>query len=188
MKKLLLAIAVLLVALPGTALADGPLGLFVVEDAADADKTLPLDIKTAKFEAFGTDDYTGWSSMSIESYEDFEIGHFTTGPRGVRNDYWLQFLVNYTSEHKGADMWFNVRSSGDFGPRFEVIDYKGGSLYHGNAPRPTDDSVIIFFPNELVPTETYKWGARVLRGSPDDIRAVDRAPDSGLIRVGSLDQ
>lgn len=187
MKKVLLTLVVLLVALPGTARANSPAGLRVVEDAADADETLPIDIKTAKFEAFGTDEPAGWSSMSIESYEAFDVGYLSTASRGVRNDYWLQFLVNYTNEHNGPDMWFNVRDDGDFGARFEVIDYKRGAIYNGNAPRPSDDTVIIFFPNDLVPRETYRWGLRHLRGSPDDIRAVDRAPESGLIRVGGVE-
>ena len=186
MKKVLLALVVVLVGLPGTALADSPTGLVVVEDAADADATLPIDIKTAKFEAFGTDDASGWSSMSIESYEDFTYGDLALFPRGVRNDYFLQFLVNYTNAHKGPDMWFNVYDDGDFGLRLKVIDYTRGEIYYDNVPRPSDDTLIVFFPNDLVPKETYRWGVRYLRGSPDDIRAVDRAPDSGLVRVGGV--
>jgi hypothetical protein len=65
--------AVLLVALPGTAQADSPTGLVVVEDAADANATLPIDIKTAKFD-----------------------GDLASFQRGVRNDHLLQVLVNYT--------------------------------------------------------------------------------------------
>jgi hypothetical protein len=100
--------------------------------------------------------------------------------------YLLQFLVSYTNEHKGPDMWFNVYDGDDFGERLEVIDYERGEIFQSNAPRPTDDSVIIFFPNDLVPAEQYRWGVRYLRGSPDDIRVVDRAPESGLVRVGDV--
>jgi hypothetical protein len=180
MKKTLLAVVVLLMALPGTAQASTPTGFVVVEDADDADATLPIDIKTAKLEAFGTDDATGWTSMSIESYEDFDAGALDPFTR-VRNAHLLQFLVNYTNDHKGPDMWFNVYDDGDYGTRLEVIDYQRGQIYYENAPRPSDNTLIVFFPNDLVPQETYRWGVRYLRGTPDDIRAVDRAPESGLV-------
>lgn len=108
--------------------------------------------------------------MGIESYEDFDACALSTHANGIRNDYWLQFLVGYTNEHKGPDMWFNVYDDGDFGARFEVVDHKRGLVYKSNAPRPSDDTVITFFPNDLVPRETYRWGVRHLRGSPDDIR------------------
>jgi hypothetical protein len=51
-------------------------------------------------------------------------------------------------------MSFTVYDDGDLGLRYRVTDYRRGTLpFNGDVPRPSDTTLAIFFPNELIPVK-----------------------------------
>jgi hypothetical protein len=148
---------------------------------------MPIDIKLAQDHVFGDDDASGETMFAIESYEPF--GTSAIGKKFEGDSYSLEFLVNYTRKHRGADLVFTVYNDGDLGLRYRVTDYQRGTLpFNGDVPRPSDTTLAIIFPNEFIPVTDpddpqYKWAVRYVRRDPTStVIDVDRAPDKGWAR------
>lgn len=188
MRKLALLLLIIVLFAPGVARANVPIGLSTVTDADDASDDMPIDIKFAQNHVFGGDHADRETKFAIESYEPFYAWDF--GKLWEGDFYSLEFLVNNTRKHRGSDMSFTVYDDGDLGLRYRVTDYHRGTLpFNGDVPRPSDTTLAIFFPNDLIPVKDpdnpqYKWRVRSVRLDPTRFTVidVDRAPNTGWVR------